>query len=279
MRTSLLSVVLLALTTSVSASSDLTCPFERAILGRAPQPHDDRFKRQTTDPCGPNLQSCSFLSRPGAGSACCATNAVCTLDNAGNVACCPEGAFCTGTLSSVPATVAITTSTQTGATIITPVVTGSAPTYTVGQYINNAYFGFPVLWLQGAQFPDANQCAAAYQTCDSYYTACTNALQSGQQVPAGYGVTVSAPGGGFTAGVGGGVVTVGPQPVESATSICGSLRAVGCPGQGATCGGAQPTPTPTRFIVVPPSNKGERSVKTVSAAALLAILAGVVVAW
>ena len=74
-------------------------------------------------------------------------------------------------------------------------------------------------------------------------------------------------------------MTVGPQPVESATSICGSLRAVGCPGQGATCGGAQPTPTQTELLVVPPSNKGERGVKTGSAAALVAILGWVIVAW
>lgn len=98
-------------------------------------------------------------------------------------------------------------------------------------------------------------------------------------MPGGYGVTVSAPGGGFTAGDGGGAVTVGPQPVESATSICGSLRAVGCPGQGATCGGAQATPTQTDFVVVPPSNGGGKSIKDGSVAALVAILAWAVVAW
>lgn len=105
-------------------------------------------------------------------------------------------------------------------------------------------------------------------------------MQSGQQVPAGYGVTVSAPGGGFTAGAPAGAgVTVAAVDQASATSICGSLRNVGCPGQGATCGGAQPTPTQTGVIMVPPSNSGDKAMKSGSAAALVAILAWAVVAW
>ncbi|KAF2767956.1 hypothetical protein EJ03DRAFT_337249 [Teratosphaeria nubilosa] len=54
------------------------------------------LKRSTSCPSGFN--SCSNL---GAANLCCASQAVCSADYAGNVACCPSGAACTGSISGI----------------------------------------------------------------------------------------------------------------------------------------------------------------------------------
>lgn len=56
--------------------------------------HDDNFnlnRRQTG--CGSSYHACGEF---GAAGLCCASNAVCSADASGNVACCPVGAVCTG---------------------------------------------------------------------------------------------------------------------------------------------------------------------------------------
>lgn len=56
----------------------------------------DLLKRDSSCPTG--YDTCSNLGAPGL---CCAKNAVCSADSAGYVACCPTGAACTGTISSI----------------------------------------------------------------------------------------------------------------------------------------------------------------------------------
>ncbi|KAK5121022.1 hypothetical protein LTR85_005806 [Meristemomyces frigidus] len=60
------------------------------------------LKRQTTTldstACPTSFNSCSNLGAP---ALCCAANAVCSADYAGNVACCPSGAACSGTIGGV----------------------------------------------------------------------------------------------------------------------------------------------------------------------------------
>lgn len=55
-------------------------------------------KRQDSTACPNNYDSCSNL---GAASLCCVDTAVCSADYAGNVACCPTGAACTGTIGGI----------------------------------------------------------------------------------------------------------------------------------------------------------------------------------
>ncbi|RMX80584.1 hypothetical protein D0867_16064 [Hortaea werneckii] len=54
--------------------------------------------RRQSDNCPNDFRNCANLGAPGV---CCASNAVCSADFAGNVACCPSGAACSGRISSV----------------------------------------------------------------------------------------------------------------------------------------------------------------------------------
>ena len=61
------------------------------------QPHE-LLKRQFSNTCPDKFDSCTSLGAPGL---CCAEAAVCSPDAAGNVACCPIGAVCSGTINEV----------------------------------------------------------------------------------------------------------------------------------------------------------------------------------
>ncbi len=52
-------------------------------------------RRQANSGCGTSYSPCAALNAPGL---CCTTAAICSADNVGNVACCPLGAACTGTV-------------------------------------------------------------------------------------------------------------------------------------------------------------------------------------
>lgn len=56
--------------------------------------------KRAVDPtsCPTGYKACSNIGAPGL---CCANSAVCAADQAGHVACCPSGAACTGSISSV----------------------------------------------------------------------------------------------------------------------------------------------------------------------------------
>lgn len=80
-----------------------------------PAPHPDLHKRAVTTittatGCGTRYSSCANLGFP---QLCCTTTAVCSQDNAGNVACCPIGAACTGTVGVSGSTNAEATTTTT----------------------------------------------------------------------------------------------------------------------------------------------------------------------
>lgn len=88
---------LLALTALMALASasqaTLTAPFAPALTVPAV------FKRQTnSESCPASYSACSGLGAPGL---CCASDAVCSADQAGHVACCPQGAACTGSITSV----------------------------------------------------------------------------------------------------------------------------------------------------------------------------------
>lgn len=58
----------------------------------------DLLKRQFSNTCPDNFDSCDNVGAPGL---CCVKNAACVADDAGNVACCQEGAVCTGMVNGV----------------------------------------------------------------------------------------------------------------------------------------------------------------------------------
>lgn len=62
-----------------------------------PRPHA-LLKRQFSNTCPNNFNPCDSVGAPGL---CCAEDAACAADDAGNVACCPSGAVCTGVINGV----------------------------------------------------------------------------------------------------------------------------------------------------------------------------------
>lgn len=58
----------------------------------------DVLKRQYSNTCPTGFNSCANLGAP---SLCCMSDAVCSADSAGSVACCPSGAACTGTIGGI----------------------------------------------------------------------------------------------------------------------------------------------------------------------------------
>lgn len=174
------------------------------------------LKRQD---CPTNYNSCSTLAAADAGS-CCSVDSVCSLDNAGNVACCPIGSFCTGTIGTPSSPTAVVVS----ASIVTATTT-AAPSTGAVSYVPNPYFSFPYI---PSTFANSASCSAAYSTCASDYAQCTIDLQGGE---GRFAVTIVAPGGGITVSAPAST-NVG---AASATAICSSLSNLACPGTAATC--------------------------------------------
>lgn len=163
--------------------------------------------------CASSGTSCSSLGAP---SLCCPSQSVCALDPLNNVACCPQNAACTGTISPVS-----TPPTST----VTATVT---PTPSPGSAVPNAYFPFTYL---PTTYANAAACSSSYSECQSEYTACTNSL-------GGAGAN------GITVVEGGGVTVVAPVGSVSAQQICLSLSDRACYGlQLASCGTAPVTAT------------------------------------
>jgi hypothetical protein len=62
------------------------------------QPHHNLFRRQDDDTCPSSYNNCANIGAPGL---CCSPSARCSADAAGHVACCPQGAACTGTIGAI----------------------------------------------------------------------------------------------------------------------------------------------------------------------------------
>lgn len=88
---------------AVGTATSTFSPFEAALEPLlAIQPNRtakaELVRRQSSTSCPTGYDSCSNLGAP---QLCCGSNAVCSADYAGDVACCPSGAACTGTIGSV----------------------------------------------------------------------------------------------------------------------------------------------------------------------------------
>jgi hypothetical protein len=241
----------------------------------------DLFKRQN---CAANYYFCSTVVST---AVCCSTDTFCSQDAAGNAACCPIGALCTGKIplpSAAPATTTsadlLTTTDSAGAPIIitttnTQAITTVAVTaFTTAfetSYVSNPYdFPFPYI---ATTFPNSASCAAAYSSCAAEYDICTNDLQGG----AGYGVTISAPGGGTTVA---GTTAGTSLGAAAAATVCGSLSAVACPGIAGGCvvfgtkGGAATT---TGFVAGSGADRGIRGLDSILwVGVVLAVITGAV---
>lgn len=174
-------------------------------------------KRQNNCPAG--ATSCSNL---GNSAACCTSNTNCQLDQAGRVACCPNGASCTGTLGANTG-ISTQTLTTTSNAFIVPTSTNQVNpqvTATGLSTVPNAFFPFVFL---PATYSNAAGCSSYFSSCQNEYNSCTASLGGGVN-----GVTVS--------GIGGGVTVAGSTPTVQPQSICSSLSSQACSnGQLANC--------------------------------------------
>lgn len=198
-------------TASVSASD--YSPFADPLFGLS----EDTIllKRQG---CQGGLDSCSGLGS----NLCCPSGTTCSLDQAGHVACCSQGAVCTGTIGG-SVIGSVTGSTTSGIVIggggITSTVTSSGSVATItqggsaGSTVPNTYYPF---FYAPTSFADAGQCSSAFTSCQTASTACFTSLAGS------YGVTIGGFGGGIT------VQGVSGQVLSAASTICSSLSSVAC---------------------------------------------------
>jgi hypothetical protein len=260
-----------------TSSNDTISPLESA---------EELFRRAGN--CPSNYNSCSTLAAGDAG-ACCTAGSVCSWDSNNVVACCPTGAYCTGTIS-LPTAVSTTTS---GAIIIagsTTTTTGVSSTTTTGSstagvitatgtgtvtYVPNVYFSWPYL---PTSYVNAAACTSAYSVCQTEYAACTQDLQGGS-----FAVTIDSPNGGVTVGGGTGTYSLG---AAQATSVCKSLSQEACWGiQTSNCAqfgsGTDTTTTATAtttgsFIIGNEAVRGRGCLGAVVAGVGMGIMGGMV---
>ena len=185
------------------------------------------LKRQNS--CGSGYISCANLGGTGV---CCKSNAMCALDQAGHVACCPVGSACTGTINAasvvatgLSASSATASSTSSRPTTTTSTTAAGAQITGARSTVANSYFPFVYL---PTSFSNAADCSSSFSSCASAFTSCTSSLGSGANGITAPGVTITGP------GVGAGAQT--PLPSASAASICSSLSTQACyPLQLANC--------------------------------------------
>lgn len=171
------------------------------------------LKRQGNT-CANNYYACSNLGAPGL---CCPRTAVCSADQRGQVACCPQGNVCTGTIGAIPTT--SPTATQTGPFVVASTTTAGpfvqqTTGASAGSTVQNQFYPFPYI---ATTYTNAAACSSAYTSCQGDAAKCTNALANGAQ-----GVTISAPNGGAT------ITAIPSVGLQSAQSICASLSSIGC---------------------------------------------------
>jgi len=182
------------------------------------------FKRDSSTTC----------SGMGNSKVSCGDKAVCAVDGAGNVGCCPFNSVCTGTIAAGGA--APTNAPSAGSTAAAP---APAISHAISgtSTISNQYYPYPVLPTTYANTAD---CSTSFSSCQAESAKCTGFVEGG-----GYGVTVSGAGGGITQ-----QAAMGPATAES---ICSSLSQQACHGlqlaQCSTLGGANPTATANSFVV------------------------------
>lgn len=153
--------------------------------------------------CSSDGISCANLGSP---NLCCKKSALCAVDQAGHIACCPANSACTGTLGSG----AIITSIPTSALVTTAIATGAS-------VVPNGFFPYAYI---PTTYANAAICTQSYSSCQREFTSCTATLGNGNS-GGGNGVTVN--GGGVP-----GITVQGPVGSVSAASICSSLSLEAC---------------------------------------------------
>lgn len=213
----------------------------------------DALRRRQDNSCPPDSNSCSSLN---GSPVCCASGTDCRLDDAGQVACCPQGARCTGSIGGASVSgntggfvvgVGSTSTTTTTSGLLVPASTTSTSTALIsGQGLSTVGTGAPNGGFVGflplaTPFPNQQVCSSAYSSCQSEFQRCTSLVGGSVNglTITGAGVTIAGP---------------GATPVPSAASICQSLSSAVCLNlQLSNCNtlanAAAPTPFPPLYGV------------------------------
>lgn len=249
--TALLSIA--GLLSTASAIADRYTPFFDSLFGLS----NDALLIKRQNNCQSGYNSCASL---GASDVCCSQGSTCALDQAGNIACCPSGAVCTGSIRGTR-TGSVTSGTNTGSTtgfVLGGTTTSTTSTTSPGSTAQTTGVGgggstvpnnfYPFIYIP-TTYANAALCTSAYSSCQTASTSCYVAL-AGQN-----GVTVSGFGGGITVQGASGTV------LSTASSICSSLSLEACYGlrEGQCAGfgtGQAGTATTTGFVQV--GNDGPR---------------------
>jgi hypothetical protein len=183
------------------------------------------------DNCPASYSGCSDQ---GNANVCCRSGTTCTVDAAHNIACCPTGAACTGTLGATATATATgdnnsgggggaqETSTTSGFMFPHSTTAGATTTSASLASITGSTIGgaaYPFIYIP-TSFANAATCVSYYSFCQEEYTSCVASL-GGQ-----HGVTVAGGGGGGVTVQGNPALTTAP----AAVSICSSLSTRACYG-------------------------------------------------
>jgi len=226
MRSSALYSIAFLLSSAIPTTSEhlpFLSPYFEPSFDSIADTQNELKKRQNNCPSGAN--PCSNLGNPGA---CCTSNTDCQLDQAGHVACCPNGASCTGTINAGTvsailggntASLTQVTASSTNGFIVPASTTQANPQLTAAggsgvSTVPNAFFPFVYL---PATYSNAAACSSYYSSCQSEYASCTASLGGGVN-----GVTVS--------GAGVGITVQGSTPTAQPQSVCSSLSSQACSG-------------------------------------------------
>ncbi|KAI9886976.1 MAG: hypothetical protein M1823_001192 [Watsoniomyces obsoletus] len=234
------------------------------------------LRKRQNNACPANYSPCPAVTQ---GAVCCSANSDCQRDQAGNIACCPRGASCTGIISVGTQTGTAVTATGGNANnggfivggagagggggsatvslattgFVAPSTTASNPLISgqaTGAPIGGGGAGYVGFLPIAAPFPNQQVCSSAYSSCQTEFQKCTAALGGlgNAGLTGGFnGITISgAPGIGIT--VQGASTTLG---AAQATSVCQSLSSQACQGlQLVNCNVGTATQAPTRNAAV-----------------------------
>ncbi|RAL17213.1 uncharacterized protein BO97DRAFT_380432 [Aspergillus homomorphus CBS 101889] len=205
---------------STALSLETAVPSVETLPFSQPQIAESRWRafevlqilRKRADNCPSGYDACSKL---GHSDICCKDNTICTRDDANNIACCPTGASCTGTLSTTGTGVVVvgdsTSSFRFPQTASATQTTDGPTSATLTGSTLAAAYPFVVI---PTSFANGQVCTSYYSQCQSEYTGCLS------QLGGGYAVTVAVDGGAGTTRAG----------VSAAMSTCSSLSLEACHG-------------------------------------------------
>ena len=169
------------------------------------------LSKRVANNCPSGYNPCSTLNNS---NICCKTDSHCSRDAADNIACCPTGASCTGSLVAATSATSSTSSFMFPQYTLASETTGSEGPSITGSTISGAY---PFIYVP-TTFSNAATCSAYYSQCQKDYSQCTQKLGNGGQ----YGVTV--------AGNDGAGVTVQGGAATATAGVCASLKLEACHG-------------------------------------------------